>query len=212
MSKKDVYKTVKKQSQSLLIEKKSKFIANVKPVDNEDDALAFLNEMRSKYSDATHNVYAYVIDENNIFRYSDDGEPSGTAGMPVLDAIRKSGIVDVVVVVTRYFGGILLGAGGLVRAYSHSCALALDAAQVSIMELTQRVLFDVPYPLWDKFSYALQSLPCILERSEFQSSVDATLLIRASDLERVTQQITALSDGKIDFLPTDELFYPWPEA
>ena len=94
MSKKDVYKTVKKQSQSLLIEKKSKFIANVKPVDNEDDALAFLNEMRSKYSDATHNVYAYVIDENNIFRYSDDGEPSGTAGMPVLDAIRKSGIVD----------------------------------------------------------------------------------------------------------------------
>ena len=212
MSKKDVYKTVKKQSQSLLIEKKSKFIANVKPVDNEDDALAFLNEMRSKYSDATHNVYAYVIDENNIFRYSDDGEPSGTAGMPVLDAIRKSGIVDVVVVVTRYFGGVLLGAGGLVRAYSHSCALALDAAQVSIMELTQRVLFDVPYPLWDKFSYALQSLPCILERSEFQSSVDATLLIRASDLERVTQQITALSDGKIDFLPTDELFYPWPEA
>ena len=212
MSKKDVYKTVKKQSQSLLIEKKSKFIANVKPVDNEDDALAFLNEMRSKYSDATHNVYAYVIDENNIFRYSDDGEPSGTAGMPVLDAIRKSGIVDVVVVVTRYFGGILLGAGGLVRAYSHSCALALDAAQVSIMELTQRVLFDVPYPLWDKFSYALQSLPCILERSEFQSSVDATLLIRASDLERVTQQITALSDGKIDFLSTDELFYPWPEA
>ena len=91
MSKKDVYKTVKKQSQSLLIEKKSKFIANVKPVDNEDDALAFLNEMRSKYSDATHNVYAYVIDENNIFRYSDDGEPSGTAGMPVLDAICKSG-------------------------------------------------------------------------------------------------------------------------
>ena len=79
------------------------------------------------------------------------------------------------------------------------------------MELTQRVLFDVPYPLWDKFSYALQSLPCRLERSEFQSSVDATLLIRASDLERVTQQITALSDGKIDFLPTDELFYPWPE-
>ena len=121
-------------------------------------------------------------------------------------------MVNLCVVVTRYFGGSLLGAGGLVRAYSHSCALALDAAQVSIMELTQRVLFDVPYPLWDKFSYALQSLPCILERSEFQSSVDATLLIRVSDLERVTQQITALSDGKIDFLPTDELFYPWPEA
>ncbi|MBR0027925.1 MAG: YigZ family protein, partial [Clostridia bacterium] len=115
MSKKEIYKTVKEQSESLLIEKKSKFIANVKPVDNEQDALDFLAEMRSKYSDATHNVYAYVIDENNIYRYSDDGEPSGTAGMPVLDAIRKSGIVDVIVVVTRYFGGTLLGTGGLVH-------------------------------------------------------------------------------------------------
>ena len=90
MSQKISYKTVREQSQTLMIEKKSKFISNVKPVDNEEDALAFLNEMRSKYSDATHNVYAYIIDENNIFRYSDDGEPSGTAGMPVLDAIRKA--------------------------------------------------------------------------------------------------------------------------
>ena len=97
MSKKDVYKTVKKQSQSLLIEKKSKFIANVKPVDNEDDALAFLNEMRLKYSDATHNVYAYVIDENNIFRYSDDGEPHGTAGRgpyPKGEIARQQKVAD----------------------------------------------------------------------------------------------------------------------
>ena len=141
MSKKDVYKTVKKQSQSLLIEKKSKFIANVKPVDNEDDALAFLNEMRSKYSDATHNVYAYVIDENNIFRYSDDGEPSGTAGMPVLDAIRKSGIVDVVVVVTRYFGGTLLGTGGLVHTYGASAKQGL-IAHYSVRSAVTGSLFD----------------------------------------------------------------------
>ena len=105
MSKKDSFKTVAHEAQTLIVEKKSKFIANVKPVDNEADALAFLAAMRSKYSDATHNVYAYVIDENNIFRYSDDGEPSGTAGMPVLDTIRKAGLVDVIVVVTRYFGG-----------------------------------------------------------------------------------------------------------
>ena len=95
MSVKDIYKTVSERSQTTLIEKKSRFIANVCPVKNEDEALAFLSEIRSKYPDATHNVYAYVIDENNIFRYSDDGEPSGTAGMPVLDAIRRSDIVDV---------------------------------------------------------------------------------------------------------------------
>ena len=101
MSKKDSFKTVAHEAQTLIVEKKSKFIANVKPVDNEADALAFLAAMRSKYSDATHNVYAYVIDENNIFRYSDDGEPSGTAGMPVLDTIRKAGLVDVIVLTSR---------------------------------------------------------------------------------------------------------------
>ena len=105
MSLKNSYKTVLEESETLLVEKKSKFISHVKPVDNEEDALSYLAQMRSKYSDARHNVYAYVIDENNIFRFSDDGEPSGTAGMPVLDTIRKEGLVDVVVVITRYFGG-----------------------------------------------------------------------------------------------------------
>ena len=155
MSKKDVYKTVKKQSQSLLIEKKSKFIANVKPVDNEDDALAFLNEMRSKYSDATHNVYAYVIDENNIFRYSDDGEPSGTAGMPVLDAIRKSGIVDVVVVVTRYFGGTLLGTGGLVHTYGASAKQGLIESKIVIRKLCDIVSVKVDYSLLGKMQHEI---------------------------------------------------------
>lgn len=206
------YKTIKQPAREEYVINKSRFIGHACPCQTEEQALAFLKRIREEYRDATHNCYAYVIGENaGIMRYSDDGEPGGTAGLPMMEVLKARGVVNLCVVVTRYFGGILLGAGGLVRAYSHSCALALDAAHVSIMELTQRVLFDVPYPLWDKFSYAMQSLPCILERSEFQSSVDATLLIRANDLERVTQQITALSDGKIDFLPTDELFYPWPE-
>ena len=207
----EAYKTIQGTAQARIEEKKSEFIAHAAFADTEEKALAFLNGIRAKHRTANHNVYAYILRDGARMRYSDDGEPAKTSGLPTLEAIRHAGLVDCIVVTTRYFGGTLLGTGGLVRAYSHSCALALDAAQVSIMELTQRVLFDVPYPLWDKFSYALQSLPCILERSEFQSSVDATLLIRASDLERVTQQITALSDGKIDFLPTDELFYPWPE-
>ena len=144
-------------------------------------------------------------------RYSDDGEPGGTAGLPMMEVLKNRGVVNCCVVVTRYFGGVLLGAGGLVRAYTHGCAIALDAAQVSVMERSVRVLFDIPYPLWDKFNYALQSLPVILENTSFQASVDATLLIRERDQEVVCKKLQTLTDGKADYLPEEELFYPWPE-
>ena len=206
------YKTVKQEAHDEFIVNKSRFIGHACPCRTEEEALAFLKRMREQYRDATHNCYAYVIGENaGIMRYSDDGEPGGTAGLPMMEVLKSRGVVNCCVVVTRYFGGILLGAGGLVRAYTHGCAIALDAAQVSVMELTSRLLFDVPYPLWDRFNYALRSLPVILEASEFQTAVDATLLIRQKDLENVYAQITALSDGKIESLITDELFYPWPE-
>ncbi len=209
----DSYKTIRQTAREEYIINKSRFIGHACPCQTEEQALAFLKRIREEYRDATHNCYAYVIGENaGIMRYSDDGEPGGTAGLPMMEVLKARGVVNLCIVVTRYFGGILLGAGGLVRAYSHSCALALSAAQISVMELTQRVLFDVPYSLWDKFSYSLQSLPCILEHSEFHSAVDATVLIRARDLPSVIGQINALSDGKIDYLPEDELYYPWPEA
>ena len=114
--------------------------------------------MRSKYSDATHNVYAYVIDENNIFRYSDDGEPSGTAGMPVLDAIRKSGIVDVVVVVTRYFGGTLLGTGGLVHTYGASAKQGLIESEIVIRKLCVIVYVNVDYSLLGKMKNEIMTM------------------------------------------------------
>lgn len=206
------YKTVKSAAKDEYIVNKSRFIGHACPCQTEEQALAYLKRIREEHRDATHNCYAYVIGENaGIMRYSDDGEPGGTAGLPMMEVLKARGVVNVCVVVTRYFGGVLLGAGGLVRAYSHSCAIALDAAQVSVMELSTRMLFDVPYPLWDRFSYALQSLPVILESSEFQSSVEATLLMRAKDADAVVQHITALSDGRIESLPIDELFYPWPE-
>lgn len=207
----NTYKTVREFAFDELVEKRSRFIGYCKPVKTQDEAIAFINEIKTKHWDARHNVYAYVIRDEGISRYSDDNEPQGTAGIPVLDAIRKRNITDCVVVVTRYFGGVLLGAGGLVRAYTHGCAIALDAAQVSVMEKTYRVLFDVPYPLWDKFNYALQSLPVLLENADFQASVDATLMIRETDLETVCAKLTSLTDGKVDYLQTDELFYPWPE-
>ena len=109
-----------------------------------EEALAFLEAVRARHRDATHHCYAYIIGRNaGIMRYSDDGEPSGTAGMPIIEVMKARGVVDCAVVVTRYFGGILLGAGGLVRAYSHTCALALDAARVCQMHPTERWLFEV---------------------------------------------------------------------
>ena len=206
------YKTIKQASADEFIVNKSRFIGYACPCKTEEEALAFLKKIREKHRDATHNCYAYVIGANaGIMRYSDDGEPGGTAGLPMMEVLKNRGVVNCCVVVTRYFGGILLGAGGLVRAYTKGCAIALDAAQVSVMEKTYRVLFDVPYPLWDKFNYALQSLPVLLENADFQASVDATLMIRETDLETVCAKLTSLTDGKVDYLQTDELFYPWPE-
>ena len=115
------------------MERRSRFIGHAAPVKTEEEAVAFINEMKAKYWDATHNVYAYCLRDGQIKRYSDDSEPQGTAGIPTLDVLQKSGVTDTVVVVTRYFGGVLLGAGGLVRAYSHGASIALEAAGIVTM-------------------------------------------------------------------------------
>ena len=206
------YKTLKQEAHDEFIINKSRFIGYACPCQTEEEALAFLKQIREKHRDATHNCYAYVIGENaGIMRYNDDGEPSGTAGMPMMEVIKARGMVNCCVVVTRYFGGILLGAGGLVRAYSHGCAIALNAAQVVKMQLSRRLLLDVPYPLWDKVSYAMKSLPLLVEDTAFGASVEATVLVRVSDLDEVTQKLTALTDAKAEWLELDELYYPWPE-
>ena len=131
----DEYKTILRAADAEFVEKKSRFIGHVRPVSTEEEALAFLAEMRARYWDASHNVYAYRIREGGAQRYSDDGEPQGTSGLPSLDVLRKSGVTDVIAVVTRYFGGTLLGAGGLVRAYSHTVSLALQQAGIAVMRV-----------------------------------------------------------------------------
>jgi uncharacterized YigZ family protein len=196
MSKKDVYKTVSERSESLLIEKKSKFIANVMPVDNEADALAFLAEIRSKYPDATHNVYAYVIDENNIFRYSDDGEPSGTAGMPVLDAIRKSGIVDAAVVVTRYFGGTLLGTGGLVHTYGASAKQGLIASKIVKRQLCDILSVKVDYTLLGKLQHEIASKGYMLEDTIYEDAVTFIISCPLDMTEHVIADITNMTNAR----------------
>lgn len=206
MSLKDSYRTVSREAQTLMIEKKSKFISNVCPVDNEEDAIAYLNKIRSKYPDATHNVYAYVIDENNIFRYSDDGEPSGTAGMPVLDTIRKAGLVDVIVVVTRYFGGTLLGTGGLVHAYGASAKQGLLESGIVTRSLCDIVDVRVDYTLVGKMQYKIASDGYILEDTVYENEVTFKICSPIENTERLINEITDLTNGKAVCEITDKKY------
>ena len=148
------YKTLVSRADAEFIINKSRFIGHGKPVETEEEALAFLAEMREAYKDATHNCYAYIVGANmGVMRYSDDGEPGGTAGMPIIEVLKARGVTNCCVVVTRYFGGVLLGAGGLVRAYSRGAAEAVNACGVGVMHPTLRALVDVPYPLLSRVEF-----------------------------------------------------------
>lgn len=206
------YKTLKQRADDQFIVNKSRFIGYAAPCQSEEEALAFLKQIREKHKDATHNCYAYIIGRNmGIMRYNDDGEPGGTAGMPIIETMKKVGVTDCCVVVTRYFGGILLGAGGLVRAYRKGCVVALNAAQVVNMIPSTRFLMEVPYPMWDKVRYAMKDMPLQMEDTAFSTAVEATVLVRTEDLESVQMKLTQVTDAKAEFLTVDESFYPWPE-
>lgn len=185
------YKTVEFENSDEFIEKKSRFIGYVKPVKTQEEAVSFINEIKSKHWDATHNVYAYVLKENNIQRYSDDGEPSGTAGVPVLDVILKNGLVDVCVVVTRYFGGTLLGAGGLVRAYSHGSKIAVEAGGIITMAPCSILTVSVNYSFYDSLNILLNDYGANIENTEFADKITVTFSLKQ-------EKVTALNDKLID--------------
>ena len=195
MSEKVEYKTVKKYARETIIEKKSRFIATVYPVTDEENAIDKLNSVKKEYPDATHNVYAYVIDKTNTFRYSDDGEPSGTAGMPVLDVIRKEGIVDVLVVVTRYFGGTLLGTGGLVHAYGSSAKEGLYAADIVTRTLCNKVHIKTDYGYSGKIIHEIEQSSYILQDTVYSDSVTFVVLSKIADTEKLVRDFTNLTNG-----------------
>ncbi len=189
------YKTVEFENSDEFIEKKSKFIGYVKPVKTQEEATEFINKIKSKHWDATHNVYAYVLQENNIQRYSDDGEPSGTAGVPVLDVILKSNLVDVCVVVTRYFGGTLLGAGGLVRAYSHGSKIAVEAGNIITMAPCSILKVCVDYSFYDRLNILLNDFLANVEDTQFSDNVSVTFSIKQEKTADLQNKLTDLSNG-----------------
>ena len=204
------FKTLRQAASDEFIVNKSRFIGYASPVSTEEEALAFLQSIRLKHKDASHHCYAYVIGQNaGIMRYSDDGEPGGTAGMPIMEVIKAQGLVNCCVVVTRYFGGVLLGAGGLVRAYTQGCVIALKAAQVIVMEPSQRYLCEVAYPLWDRVQHCFKALPVQLISSEFTTAVTFSLLVREKDAEMVLAELTRVTDGRIEALLEEESYEGW---
>lgn len=193
----DIYKTIQKEAFGEFVERHSRFISYAKPVETEDDAISFINKIKTKHWDAKHNVYAYSLLKGSIMRYSDDGEPHGTAGVPVLDILKKNEVTNIVIVVTRYFGGILLGTGGLVRAYSSAAKLALDSAVVINMVSCFRAQLFCDYSLYGKISSILAELGAKIEESEFLDNVKIIFYIEKKKLNVLNDKLNEVSSGEI---------------
>lgn len=179
-----------------LVEKKSRFIGHIWPVESEQEALEHLQAVRKEHYNATHNVYAYIL-KDGAMRYSDDGEPQGTAGMPVLDVLRKEQLCNALCVVTRYFGGTLLGAGGLVRAYGKTCKLALDAAGVSMKRVWDRVEVPCPYALLERLKLETASYGGQIADIQYGADVALQCLFPHEKTQAVLERIVDVSNGQV---------------
>ncbi len=180
-----------------LIEKRSRFIGHVWPVESEEEAVYNIKKMREKHWDAAHNVYAYILREGGIMRYSDDGEPQGSSGMPALNVFRASEIFNVCCVITRYFGGVLLGTGGLARAYSQSASLALGAAGISIMRLWRRFIITCDYSKYERIKGVLQSFGGIADNTDYGIDVTLTAIVDDEDSDDFIAQIVDSTAGAV---------------
>lgn len=201
------YRTVKQQANDEYIIKHSRFIGYCCPVSSKEEAEAFIGSIKSKHWDATHNVYAYIIREGNIKRYSDDGEPQGTAGVPALSVLEKEDVTDTCIVVTRYFGGILLGGGGLVRAYSHTAKIALDKSRIITMAKAKELRIVCDYNFYGKLEAFLRSENIVILNSDFADSVALTVRVKEDMYAVFTGKLTEMSNGKISPEIINENFY-----
>ncbi len=189
-------------------EKRSRFIGQIKRVESEEEARAFIESVKKKHYDARHNCWCYVLHEGNVLRYGDDGEPQGTAGQPMLNVFQREGVENVVCVVTRYFGGILLGAGGLTRAYAKSAKDALDAAGKARMRLWTALTVDCPYPMLERLKLLIAAHKGVLQDTVFGAAVSVQLLLPSEGVGAFEAALTELSAGTMEAKNEGESFLP----
>lgn len=201
------YKTIARRCEARFIEKKSEFIGYLCPVQTEEQAVAFIEEIRAMHRKATHNCYAYILRENNTARHSDDGEPGGTAGVPIYEVLRREGLTDVCCVVTRYFGGILLGAGGLVRAYTKGAKDAVDAAQIKCMAAAVKLLVTVDYGLYGRLAQIFAEHDARVADEKFADNVQITLHIREESAKALTDKLVDSCNGNIKVEEIEKLSF-----
>ena len=183
-------------AESEFVEKRSRFIGHVWPVDSEDQAQELLRRVKKQHYDARHNCWCYLLG-GSVVRYSDDGEPQGTAGQPMLAVFQREHVTNVLCVVTRYFGGILLGAGGLVRAYSHGAKIAVDAASRKLMTTCVLLEMQMDYSFYGKVNYLLPNYVCRVEDTDFGAVVSMKVLFKKDESERFIKEVTELSAALI---------------
>ena len=204
------YRSVEAASEQVSIIKRSRFIGRCWPIRDEAEALSLLEGVRKRCFDASHNCYAYSLGaEGGVARYSDDGEPSGTAGLPMMDVLKKRGVTDVLVVVTRYFGGILLGAGGLVRAYTASCSEALRQAGVVDYIPCEGYTCRVPYERWDTVKALIEG-GGRLASTEYSEAVTCSFFVKRTESESFLSLLTERSDGRVQAEWRESRVFPFP--
>ena len=191
------------------IEKKSRFIGRLWPVETEEAALEKIQEMKKKHYDATHNCWAYIIKDGAV-RFSDDGEPGGTAGMPMLQVLQREGLYNVVCVVTRYFGGILLGAGGLVRAYTKGAKIAVDAAGKSMKRVWSVLYVPCPYSWYERVKLTVDAFGGIIRTTDFGADVELEILVPEAQAQPFLDKLTDLSAATIEGMETDQEYRAFP--
>ncbi|MBE6655662.1 MAG: YigZ family protein [Ruminococcaceae bacterium] len=201
-----VYTTLEGRASYTYEEKKSVFIGDASPVSTEEDALAFIASVKAKYPDARHHVYAYLLRENSKNRYSDDHEPQGTAGMPVLDVLRKGGFTDAVIVVTRYFGGTLLGAGGLVRAYTAAASGAVKEAGTRTYRTYRPIALSVSYTDYNKLLPELERRAVRIRDTAYTDEVSLSLSMPEEDYPDFARFVTEATAARAVLIPSDPIF------
>lgn len=191
------------------VEKKSRFIGRAWLVESEEEALQKIQEMKKQHYDATHNCWAYIIRDGAV-RFSDDGEPGGTAGMPMLQVLQREGLYNVVCVVTRYFGGILLGAGGLVRAYTKGAKIAVDAAGKSMKRVWTVLYIPCPYPFYERVKLEIEKFDGIIRKTDFGAEVELEVLFPEAQANPFLDKLTDMTSGTVEGMEVGQEYRAFP--